>query len=375
MSYNPLDILPKFIWRHIITYLTYTDIVILIAVNSQFRKLDSDDEKYTFLNKCAIAVVKCRSKHMNFFWKYAIETYTKCISIDNLFQHLRHDIVKNTSDVFFYYKVFVKPGNYNYLGKKYFGAGNYTFNTNPCSIEINGSKLGSTTIKQISFIIQSAEIIISKYFSIKYIRFCNMPFFFRKFRYNNNSHNDKEFVIVGSYSELYVSNCIFEGHHSNLGLSCINKSTIINCQFIDRGINTSNYIFDDVIERMEENGFSTDIEYNITHCTFSLLPIINNAVNISKLTCKINFNDNTVLKARTLIRSLMRKTTFLIKNNNISNVDTCMVSCDDIIFEGNHFDNVALLYDTCDNVVVDNTNTFVNCGEQLIAQLNVNRKR
>lgn len=376
MTYiTPFAILPKFLWRHIVGYLSYTNITKLIAVNSHFVELDNGEDKSSFLedHKYAIAVVKCQSNRMAFFWKYATETYVECYTIDKLFLYLKNSIGSNTTDAFVYYKIFIKPGKYSIHDS--FHRLNCVFNTRPCSIEINGSKSKQTSIKyDITGITGSRVIIISKYFSMKYISFYDMPFFFKKRRYDNDNRCDEEFIAINGYSELYISNCTFEGQQSNLGMSCINKSTITNCHFNDHGVYISDYAFDSIMEKMDKLGLSIDIEYNISYCTFSLSSTNCVGFNVRCVSPRIIFfNNNIVLKAASLFNHQRNeKTVFLIKNNKISNVEVCMKYCSNFKFEDNHFDNVTLLHDdACDNITVDDTNTFENCGEQLMAQLKI----
>ena len=86
--------------------------------------------------------------------------------------------------------------------------------------------------------------------------------------------------------------------------------------------------------------------------------------------CVINFTDNIILKASTLFEG--HGAVITVTYNKICNMYTCATHCSDIRFENNHFDNVELLYDeACSNIVINNTNTFVNCGKRLMNQIKI----
>ena len=134
-SASCLSIIPKFLWKHIIEYMSYEGFLKMIVINKHFDILiDENAIKSRFIvdRPDAIVIVKCKSKRMDYFWKYAMETYIACASIRELFQYIDDDNKKNTAMV--YYKIFIKEGEY-VIGRQY-----YTFNHNPCSIEINGAK-------------------------------------------------------------------------------------------------------------------------------------------------------------------------------------------------------------------------------------------
>ena len=261
MSYlSCRSIIPKFLWKHIIEYMSYESFLKMIVINKHFDVLiDENAIKSRFIEdrSDAIVIVKCKSKRVDYFWKYTMETYIACASIRELFQYIDDDDDNKESTAMVYYKIFIKEGEY-VIGRQYF-----TFNHNPCSIEINGAKSGlisesSKRIPTTSYIggrhipethlfpggakikydftnndllsIYTLGIKISRYFSVKYITFCDVSCIFEADK--DRSINDKDFAIIHYYSQLHLHSCTFAGYDTCLTIDSINKSIIINCAMV-----------------------------------------------------------------------------------------------------------------------------------------------
>ena len=388
MSYQSCRaIIPKFQWKHIIEYISYNNIVKMNLIDFSFNTLiDENTGRCNFLEHRtdAIVVVKCDTHYMDYFWKYALQNYISCGNINELFQYFEDDIKHNTTMI--HYKVFIRIGVYPYDNYAYNNNGyayrSYNFSENLCSIEINGSKSGSTTIiftndKIIDYYALSA--VIPKYFSIKHIIFRNMSCTFVKHQYDAGKSNcltDDKFVSTYADATLHINNCVFEGSHADLAIDSINKASIINCIF-DARLHISNGIsFGRSIEsRMHKLGLTNNIECSISHSTFSIKSPKDGCIDIySELPHSINFTNNLVLKAATLFYDgiFNKNTAFQVSNNTISNMDMCVQCCRDIKFVSNHFDGVMALYDdSSSNITIDDTNTFINCDEQLMNQIKI----
>lgn len=373
MTYHtPQAIIPKFLWKYIIEYVSYTDIINLITVNSHFARLiDDGDGKNSFLENRSdnIAIVKCASKQMNYFWKYAIEHYVSCDnSINGLFRYIVNDLADSDDGVFTYYKIFIKSGEY-LLNANIIGRDDTFIFSKPCSTEINGSKSEMVTFKrnvmQNTIYNNKLYITLPMFFTMKHIRFCELSCQFHKHRLNLNVTD----CIDMSQHVLYISNCIFD--KSELSILSINKSTITNCEFNGKGLYISSTDFDNKIaNRMRKIGRNICIEYLISHSTFSSVQEC--VYIVCDLLRTIKFTNNIVRTTDKIFRSIINnKTVYVASNNKIYNINLCADGCDNISFKHNHFDNVDTLYNKCNIINADNTNTYENCGELLTAQLKI----
>ena len=344
--------------------------------------IDENTGRFNFLEHRtnAIVVVKCDARDIDYFWKYASQNYISCDNINELFQYFEDDIKHNTTVI--YYKVFIRIGDYpydNYANNNNgYAHRSYIFNENLCSIEINGSRSGSTTIVYTNDQITNnyaLKVMIPKYFSINHIIFCNVSCNFVKHHYDIRSKylTDDKFISTYADVTLYLNNCVFAGSHADLAINSINKASIINCIFDARLHILNGISFGRSIEsRMHKLGLTNNIECSVSRSTFSIKTSGNSCIDIyTELPHSINFTNNLVLKAVMLFYcSIFNKNTaFQVSNNTISNMDICVQCCRDIRFVGNHFDRVMALYDSSSNITVDNTNTFINCGEQLMDQI------
>lgn len=371
---TPLTILPKFLWKHIIAYLAYADILKLATVANQFDAMT--DWKALFLDgrSDAIVVVKCTSYHMTNFWKYASYNHNSCDSIAELLQF----IVDDTSDSFIYYKVFIKSGEYLFANSDYI---NYIHSKNPCSVKITGSKTATTsfiynshcndesdTDTETEYNRNAIPIIISNYFSMSYIIFYNLQCLFEKYDFYTKCFPDN--------TELCISNCSFNGDYSELSVDAINKTSITNCQFNSRyGINICNTASKTKNKKKLQKCNSVEgIECLISNSTFT--------VQRECVTCNsmanavIQFTNNCVTKSTSVFAHFSDiRSSITINNNSINNSCYCLLLCRSIIvINDNHFANVIELQDgETDYITMNNGNRFENCGEWFMSDDLVNK--
>ena len=376
---TPQHIIPKFLWKHIIEYMSYYDIVKMTTITKYFAGLIEEDVGQSdFLEhrSNAIAIVKCNARRMDYFWKYVLQTYIGCDNINDLFQYIENDIKHSTN--FIYYKVFIQAGEYlfdNNTNKR------YVLNQHRCSIEVNGSKSGSTLIKHIInrneyAYRQEISVVIPEYFLMCHINFHNVTCNFTK--YNPETYlkyiEDDNFIEINYYSELYVHNCIYaESCGSNLKMICIDKTTIVNCVF-DTGLfigNTNSLLNGSRLKpsRLELN---SNAICDISCSTFLLNNEYKCVSIVNHMFIMIFFTNNTILKATWLFTNWYdNKIVIKANNNKICNVDTCVRNCN-VKFINNHFNNVGLLCDTIySNIIADDTNQFINCDKQLMDQIKI----
>ena len=382
---SPINILPKFMWKYIIAYLTWKDIIKISQVHSHFDGIIDDiSTKNEFLSnhKGNIAIVKCDSKRLKYFWKYANGNYFSCDGIYDIICYITKDInvgkhilskrvptaeARETKSVY-YYKIFIKPGEY-----PYFDGESYTdLFAESKGIEINGSKSGSTTIINQEKDPHGLSFVIPRYFMLKRIKLQNMIV---NLTYENN--------II--HEEVIITNCTFEGNNSGLQTIPVKKMTISNCIFNFGYLYISGEYINDILsesERVLTTGATDSVyyEYNITHCTFMASGgyCYNNCIVMDNIfNSKISFDSNCVSNRRIIFESkydhnisiLISKskyihgTSILIKNNCISDVHTALLRCSGAIFSNNYFNNVDRLYYKSTSIIVDDSNIFESCED------------
>lgn len=379
MLYNPLDILPKYLWKHIVSCLTYIDISKLTLLNRQFDKIIDDDNWKTLFveNRCYdIAIVKCMSSRMIGFWKHAVVNNIGCDTINKLLQFIVDD---NTSDYFIYYKIFIKPGEYLFTNSDHT---NYVLNKKPCSIEINGSKIARTTIKYYNCNVQvdpfswrRIDIAISKYFSIKHIKLDDLELIFGKYDLCMNWFpSDDDFVKTYDKVELFIFDCIFNGGSSRLTINQINETNIDKCQFDNVFgiiIHTPN-AYDEYNHKISEKIQKYNLEIFCKYC-------ISNSVFTVGETCvysewlsgaTIYFINNIINGATYVFAYITDDDTHLVVNNNfVNNVKSFLKMCSNITLDNNYFANVEKLDDDdSTDIVLNDNNIFDNCGERCMEQ-------
>ena len=371
----PQHIIPKFIWKYIIGYMSYNDIVKMNMVTKHFvRLINEDTGRSNFIEHRinAIAIVKCNVNRMNYFWKYVLQTYIGCDNINDLFQYIEDDI--NHIGDFIYYKVFIKTGDYIFDNERKY----YSLNRCKCSIEINGSKGGPTWIRYIYRKydnLRPISAVIPNYFSIRHVNFDNVTCNFAKYnpdfyyRYINND----DFIQLNHYSELYIYKCIFSKcYESNIKTRRIDKITIVKCTF-DTGLFIDNRIGKSFRLKLDHLGLNGNTLCDISHSTFWLDRGCDCIGVISKLPFTLLFTNNTILKATSLFSGWYKgQDTVNASHNIIHDVDVCAEKYCNVNFTNNRFDNVKLLHDeTCENIIVDDTNIFIDCGKRLMDQIKI----
>ena len=372
----PEHIIPKFLWKHIIKYMSYDDVIKMATTAKRFAGLVDEDTGRSNLiehRTNAIAVVKCNVNQMDYFWKYALQTYIGCDNINDLLQYIEDDI--NHIADYIYYKVFIKIGDYilDNSEPKY-----YSLNQCKCSIEINGSKEGPTWIRYTYHKYGSLRpiyAVIPNYFSMRHVNFDNVSCIFTK--YNPDFYyryiDDDVFIRVNHYSELYIYRCTFaKCHESNINARCIDKITIVNCTF-DTGLSIYNITEKKFRLKLDHLGLSGNTICDISHSTFSINDIYDCISIMTKLPFTLLFTNNTILKATRLFSGWYNDQTIIKASyNKICNLDVCAEKYCNVNFTNNHFDNVKLLHDeTCENVIVDDTNVFIDCDKQLMDQIKI----
>lgn len=357
---TPLAILPKFLWKHIIAYLTYANKLQLPTVNSQFSAMI--DWKALFLDDRpdAIVIVKCVSYYITNFWYYASNNHISCDGVSALLHFISSDNVDNS---FIYYKVFIKSGEYLFANYNY--NTEYNFCKRSCSIKITGSKTATTSFvynsrcnnnldTDIVYCRETIPIVISKYFSMSYIRFHNLKCLLMKYDFDTSCSDN---------TELSISNCDFNGDLCVLDITDVNKTNITNCQFNSQygvGIYKTVYITENIIKCMISNStFITKKDCIIG----SIYDTITNIL--------IQFTNNRVMKAKTVFAYFYDPNSkIIISNNSISNVDSFLRSCQNtIVINDNYFVNVAELRDNeLGNIIIYDSDRFENCGAKCTEQ-------
>lgn len=344
-------LLPKFLWKHIINYLSTNNITTMIVANNDFvGVMDDNDWKRCFYDgrKDAIVIIKCVCKRIDNFWRYACYNYIACVDIDDMLSFIEADNI--TASSFIYYKIFIKEGRYDIskLSK------HYRFNNTDCSIEITGSnRYQYKTIFSNPNKADAAILILSKYFSIKYITFCYTLWLSRY------DHDNKE-AIDNSNLEVKISNCIFSNSRIIKGLyvHSIDKLVICDVQFknsncdleLVNNTTMTNCIFDNSILLIE--ACRLEVNYMIKNNLFS-----NIQSGMFDVRPAIFYSGEWNISSR-----------ILFCNNTVKNTELFMLfwSRDDfcvMVFEDNLFTEVIrLIRGGTENIItMDKSNIFTNC--------------
>ena len=384
------SILPRFLWCHIVDYLSLADIYKSGLISRQFDALI--DWKKCFLGnrRGSIAIVKCNSRRIDNFWKYACYHYDIYNNINDTMRAISdNNILNSKSDgipCFIYYKIFIKGGKFKDNNHK------HRFDYTPCSIEIIGNK----TIIYSSRAWKNIRIYCPTYFSMKHIVFSELTINFR--RPNNNLDN----YIT---STLHIYNCIF-GYNINLYINSIDNVIISSCIF-DK-INSLYTSDSDYLSLKTKSAMCYCNPSDFGECKFEGCPysvatwnkkhkkqyllkinyIISNNIftgtsaDVSDQKCtllygnyhklsSIQISGNTFSDSTILGSICCGNATILYKNNTISNIKSCIeyITCDcsNIIFENNMFNQVKQLYhdDRKCTVKLSDNNKFIDCGIEL----------
>lgn len=331
MASTPISIIPKFLWKHIIDFMSITDLLCMNAVNKFFSNVINDaDWKKCFLDKKShdIAFVICDSKHMDNFWKHACRTYINCSNIDHAFHKIEQDNRNNSrfnekqqaTGRYIYYKIFIKPGNYDLA---YYNPQEtrilHLFTATDCSIEMIGSKscmgktvltthheLGAMSVRNG----QRNMIVCPQHFLIKNITFGNFASGLDKYGFDTD--NDNMTIL----SELHILNCTFN-NATLFEIKSINKVTITNCAF-----NHRNILYFSEADDMLADIDTVSHQYIISHNTFShnnlTLDVPTSCIcfdaSYDKFTT-ISIFDNTVIQSNLLCAYNIKHATILFENN------------------------------------------------------------
>ena len=347
--------LPKFLWKHIIEQLSMADIKTMLIADKSFGNLIDDDmwKQYLFGGiQCNIIIVRCETRRMDDFWKYACYNHTSCNDIDTLFDYITCDTKINATfnkrlfgNTIFNYKAFIKHGNYTVNNK------DVEFYHSKCSIELIGGYGGKTTISILNNNRDTKHLYISKCFSIKDITLLGLRIIYVK-------------KCINYMSNLHVSNCYFMD--SSFEISSIDNVCISICTFAYTMLvfATSSFGKRPVINYDISNNIfinHDDQYYLALHCDcrkYSVISIVNNIFK------------NAIRHRGTLINDVSKNVTVTFENNKITNIDSCLYPCKNgtstVIFKNNIFTKVrSLFYTTIGDAKLCNNNTFVDCGSEL----------
>lgn len=177
---TPLSILPKFLWKHIVDYISLSQSIVLSQVHYHFISII--DWEYCFKDKKQddIAVVFNDGWNRNQFWYHACITYTAVSIAPNrydafeMFRELAEQIEKRKKDLFVDCKVFMKEGRYLFI---IYDDYMFDMNYDKCNIEIIGNsdnKNRTVIYTDVCFGHRCIQIDTSSNFIIKHIDFVDM---------------------------------------------------------------------------------------------------------------------------------------------------------------------------------------------------------
>ena len=354
---TPQQILPKFLWKYIIDYVSYNNIHTLIRVNSHFAKLiDDDDGRESFLESRinAIVIIKCKSNRMKYFWKYAQSNYRTCNDIDDIFYIIRAD----DNIKLFYHKVFIKQGHH--IASKYHYYCDIVLHNLIHNIEIVGSHNNSTVIAahhSLPYNNNCQSIYYTGNISIKNITFSDIQY---KFVKRVNYHVVFYDIVAPTLS---ISNCIFI-NHSDLSLENIYDISLLNCRFNNSRLLTNNCKIEPIQYNISHNIFTNIKDGAYIYCIGNIC--LSSIINITKNTFDNKTNDSISLLSNNLTAG-----TIAFSNNRISDIKSCIkYACHSksiVIFSNNTFNHVSKLYDNTwlANIKLNSDNIFVNCDAEL----------
>ena len=329
------SILPKFLWKYIIDYLTVDDICKITCIDACYNLIIDDIIwKRCFLNRHPIAIVRCASNVMSNFWNYAFHRCYPCVNLDEALTKIENDIkLTINNNELIYYRVFFRQGKYDCSNTK------YDFIHAMCSIELIGCK---TALTEINF--DHLTFLIPYYFSLTNITFDRYACTF-------DSRVDKY------VSEVRIYNCIFLGLIV-LQLFAINVVIIDHCV-----IKTGN----DIGILIKQ--YPSKYRYLVTHNKIKYnVPRINYTFSHNKFTNNgncIHVHNNTYDSIHIPI---------LFKHNIVTNARNCFYNYNCYFFikaRSNIFDRVdRLIENYAYNYVTSSIgNKLINCGPTLTENL------
>lgn len=335
MYYNLTQLLPKFLWKHIVEYLSLKEIRRTCLLN--LYDIYRDDEcRDLFMNNRsdAITVVRCERNRIDNFWKYACANYVPYDNVDFMLKS------ETNSKHIIYLKVFMKPGMHMVSTFK------YIFN-NVQNIEINGSVTNESTLISCEHTYPRLQLENIIFLSLKRILFRDIELYVDGIR--------------GRYSELCISKCTF-----NCDVFILTKHAFVDkCKF-DRP---------DPADENERLGIAlrlclTDIQDKLA----TLKYIISNNTFINVRECiswsplptyeddffrDIKMIGNIVTNSSIFFGCYEEDVLAIIKDNCITNTNVCVrkIGQSRIVIENNDFINTMPFEDYCiDDVSTDKNN-------------------
>lgn len=192
----------------------------ILTVHASDLVDENNCKRYFFQHRIGpIAIVKCPSKWMDNFWKHAVDSYTICNDIADMFSTIASDM---DLDKIVYYKIFIKKGVYKFNSKQQFGY--YIFNRNQ-RIELIGETdaNSSTVIKKYPGTDANRYFYCGQHLSMSKIVFSGLDLIFdTNHQFARDNHCPKQ------VSELYIDRCIFQGNVI-LQIQSIANVIVTNC--------------------------------------------------------------------------------------------------------------------------------------------------
>lgn len=182
-------ILPKFLWRLVIDYLSNDAIAKASTIDTRFDTIV--DWQYIFIRSItAISIVEEYGilNHSNLFWKYAASNHIRCDDIGSMLDEL--DKVDYNESRFISHKVFVRAGIYTFTN---ISSKTYNFNKNPRSIELIG--IDNPTIKSNS-IHNQLNIDPPQFFTMSNLHFIGIQCNFVNGDWGYCDNHQKQLVIT-----------------------------------------------------------------------------------------------------------------------------------------------------------------------------------
>ena len=346
MYSSALSILPRFLWKLTIEYL---------SVESIFRFRTIKSCKLIFTNAYCkelilsdrigrIALIKTNSSVIKNFWKYALDNH---VDFDDLDDALR-SIEKKKIMRYVHITIFIKTGVYIMRNMQ----NTIRLHDKNCSISINGSKIGATHIvdnmqQNDGFYL---KIRVAQYISIKYVTFnIDIRFDGIKKMYHSQSLNLYKCIFnngIGqrSIQHFNMAKCIICGDNGNT--NCIIKDSILNthtCITI-MGFNTN------TIHITLENSILSKSEYILW-----FIVSINANILIKN---NIISNVDSLIGFHTHFYKYVCNNIIIMQNNTLTQIFN---KYKHIEYEANNIYSELNLSTSC-GLAINNTNTLTNCG-------------
>ena len=222
--------LPPFLWKNIISFLSYDAIAKLIQINPIFNEIASNQIcHHKFINlKAPIIVVKGNNKVTADFWKYSYHNYRSFTNLSAMFHSIAgHNMFRKNKSKLMQYKIYLNNG-IDWNEKSY-----YDFDQARCSIDLTtlSNNLNRVCLRYLQHIANIEFLTIDNIFfqngPIKITGTLHVKITNCKFRYN-------DFIEIDQAESIVLQNNIFimtELHIVNVGNDYNPIVTISNNKF------------------------------------------------------------------------------------------------------------------------------------------------